>query len=245
MRYVIITPYFKEKRSILERCIRSVRNQSIPTEHLLVADGYPQEWIDELQVRHLRLDQSHGDYGNTPRTMGALLAIAERYDAIGLLDADNWLEPNHVELCISTYHSHAASGPVDYVIARRHMRRPDESILPIIDEPISRHVDTNCFFFYPGAYPLVPYFGLMPKELSPFGDRIFYQALRQRGLKAAVCDTTTVNYHCMWQDIYRRLGEEPPVDAKPSMDHAPIQAWLDKLPPAEREQVQRMTGFLP
>jgi hypothetical protein len=245
MRYIIVTPYFREDQALLERCLRSVRHQSVPTEHLLVSDGHPQGWLDRCGVRHLRLDRSHGDFGNTPRGIGAMLAIAEGYDAIGFLDADNWLESTHVETCIAAYQSQAESGAVDYVVAKRFMRRPDESILPVIDESNDHHVDTNCFFFYPGSYPLVPYFGLMPKELSPVGDRIFYQALRQRGLKAAFCNVTTVNYHCMWENIYLRLGEQPPEGAKPNVDRARIQQWLNELSPAERTMVHRMTGITP
>lgn len=77
-KYAIITPYYKEERRLLERCIASVRNQTIGTDHFLVADGFPQDWIDTTGVRHLKLDRSHGDGGNTPRGVGALLAVAEQ-----------------------------------------------------------------------------------------------------------------------------------------------------------------------
>src|ERR1700731_4980422 len=103
MRYAIITPYHEESRDQLERCIRSVSAQTVPTDHIIVADGRPQDWIDATGARHLRLDRAHGDYGNTPRGLGAMLAIAERYDGIGLLDADNWLEPEHVAACVATF----------------------------------------------------------------------------------------------------------------------------------------------
>ncbi len=98
-RPIVITPYYKEDPALLRRCMDSVRTQTVPAEHLLVADGHPQDWIDSEPVRHLRLDRSHGDYGNTPRGIAAMLACSEGYPAIMMLDADNWLEPEHVELC--------------------------------------------------------------------------------------------------------------------------------------------------
>ena len=57
----------------------SVRRQTVPTEHLLVADGHPQDWLESESVRHLRLDRSHGDFGNTPQ---------EIIKAYGLLNAN-------------------------------------------------------------------------------------------------------------------------------------------------------------
>src|SRR5262245_60634010 len=95
-KYIMITPYYKEPEAQLRRCIDSVRQQTAACDHFLVADGFPQDWIDREQVRHLKLDASHGDYGNTPRAIGALLASSESYEGIGFVDADNWLEPDHV-----------------------------------------------------------------------------------------------------------------------------------------------------
>ena len=99
-RPIVITPYYKEDPALLRRCMDSVRAQTVPTEHFLVADGHPQDWIDAQPVRHLKLDRAHGDYGNTPRGVASMLACSEGYPAIMMLDADNWLEPQHVELCL-------------------------------------------------------------------------------------------------------------------------------------------------
>lgn len=245
MRYAIVTPYYKEPRDTLERCIRSVQNQTVVTDHIMVADGHPQDWIDATPARHLRLDCAHGDFGNTPRGLGATLAIAEQYDGVGLLDADNWLEPEHVATCVATFNAASTQHPVDYVIAKRYLRRLDETIMPIDDEPIEQHVDTNCFFFFPGSYPLVPHFALMPKQLSPIGDRIFYQAVRSRGLQSTVNTQRTVNYQCMWESIYLALGEPVPCGAKPNIDGAPIQAWINSRSPSEQILAQRLAGILP
>ena len=123
MRVAVITPYYKEPPAYLERCIDSVRAQTHGSvEHVLVSDGHPQDWIDAAAVRHLRLDCSHGDYGNTPRAIGALLAASEGCDAVAFLDADNWYHPEHVASCAAQAaplaaelahpdHPHAAQQP--------------------------------------------------------------------------------------------------------------------------------------
>jgi hypothetical protein len=76
-RYAIVTPYYKEDKFLIARCINSVRRQTDPTDHFVVADGFSQAWIDDASVRHLKPGRGHGDFGNSPRGAGALIAIAE------------------------------------------------------------------------------------------------------------------------------------------------------------------------
>jgi glycosyltransferase involved in cell wall biosynthesis len=179
-KYAIVTPYYKEERRLLERCIASVRNQSVPTDHFLIADGFPQDWIDAAGVRHFKLDRSHGVGGTTPRRIGGLLAVAEGYDGIGLLDADNWLEPGHVKECLAA----ASTVPnCDYVMAQRTFRRPDESAMPI--RAGREDVDTNLFFMLRGAFCVVPHWAMMPRPLSPLCDIFFHGMLRHRGFALA------------------------------------------------------------
>jgi glycosyltransferase involved in cell wall biosynthesis len=240
-RCAVVTPYYREEQGLLRRCFDSVKRQTVATDHIVVADGFPQDWIDAEPVRHLRLDRTHGDFGNTPRGMGALLAAAERYEAIALLDADNWLEPEHVETCLAAARA-ASRGICDLVIARRIFRRPDESIMAVADEGIDTHVDTNCFFFLTGSYHTLPIWALMPKKASPVCDRIFYQAIRQRRLIAAVAPRPTVNYHCVYESIFRALGETPPPDAKQNPSGRGFVDWLATLSDRELEIEGRLAG---
>jgi hypothetical protein len=218
----------------------SVRAQTVTTEHFLIADGHPQDWIDAESVRHLKLDRSHGDYGNTPRGIAALLATSEGYHAIMMLDANNWLEPEHVELCLRA----AASSPeTDFVVARRHFRRPDGSIMPSEETPTAMFIDTNCFAFFPGSYHVLPLWALMPQQMSGVGDRVFSVALHGHGLKGIVInDPVTVNYQCMWESLYRGVGETPPPGAVPNINGNLIFDWWRGLNPREREIVSRLTG---
>ncbi|GAB2693676.1 glycosyltransferase family 2 protein [Nocardia thraciensis] len=241
-RYAVVTPYFEESRALLRRCIDSVQAQTVAVDHILVADGAPQSWIDAENVRHIRLDRNHGDYGNTPRGIGAMLAMSEQFAGIGFLDADNWLEPGHIAACEDAARCAAPRGRVDYVIARRSMRRLDGTPLPVQDEPIDTHVDTSCLFLLPGSYDIIPYLGRIPRTLSVIGDRIFYATLRHHGLRAAVNTSVTVNYHCLWSVIYEAAGEQPPPEAKPNPPWGDIRAWLGARSQGERQAIRRMCG---
>jgi glycosyltransferase involved in cell wall biosynthesis len=223
-RYVFVTPYYKETPKLLKRCLESVRNQSISCDHILVADGFPQKWIDDAGVRHLSLDRAHSDAGNTPRGLGALLAIAEEYDGIGLLDADNWLEKNHLEVCLDA--ANKVDGGIaycDFVIAQRYLRRFDETIMPI-DEGAD-HVDTSCFFFLPGSYSFLPQWSLMPRRVSAACDRFFYAFIRQKNLRVATTSIKTVNFHNQYVYPYLTLGETPPPGAK----ELPLDEFYDSV----------------
>jgi len=46
MRVAVVTPYYKEPEAWLARCLTSVREQTYPVTHLVVADGHPQPWGD-------------------------------------------------------------------------------------------------------------------------------------------------------------------------------------------------------
>ena len=239
MKPMIVTPYYKEDRAVLEHCIASVQAQTERADHLLVSDGHSQDWIDSMPVRHIRLDRAHRDYGNTPRVVGALLGISEGYDGIGFLDADNWIEPDHVATC---QQSVRLFPDADYLIARWALRRPDRTRLPLPDDLFPDHVDTNCFFFRPGSFHVISHFSVMPQELSVVGDKIFYLAAKAAGLVPAKLPHPTVNYTCLWPSLYHLAGETPPPGAKPDIDASFIGPWLEQKTPHEREIIARRCG---
>jgi cellulose synthase/poly-beta-1,6-N-acetylglucosamine synthase-like glycosyltransferase len=245
MKVAIVTPYYKEPREMIERCIRSVAAQDVPATHFVVSDGHPQDWIDGEAVRHLRLGASHGDYGNTPRSIGGILAASEGFDAIGFVDADNWLETAHVSTCLRTAAEAAAAGEeLDYVVARRRLVRNDGSVMNIQtrDDHDGTHVDTNCFFMLPGSFHALGQWGVMPKPLSVIGDRIFVGSLRAQGLRSARSREVTVNYLCTWAFLFEALGETPPDYAKSSIDMRPTQDWWHSLDERDRAIVDRLAA---
>ncbi len=240
-RPVLVTPYHKEDRPMLERCLDSVAAQTVPCDHVVVADGFPQDWIDARPVRHLKLSKAHADYGNTPRGLGALLAAHEGAAGIGFLDADNWLEPDHVERCLEA--AKYAGPPIDVVIARRYLVRPNGTIIQYYrDPPANEFVDTNCFFLMPGAYHLIPVWIQMPKPIASMCDRIFLESIRAAGLNGVVVKKTTVYYYCLYEDVYRAIGETPPPNAR-KVDAKPIEDYLLNITPREHEEASRLVRF--
>ena len=45
-RFALVTAYYKEEKYLLDRCLNSVRAQSIAADHVVVADGVP--WLDYI-----------------------------------------------------------------------------------------------------------------------------------------------------------------------------------------------------
>ena len=242
-RYAVVTPYFSEAVELLERCVASVKSQTVRTEHIVVSDGEPQAWLDTAGVRHIRLDRNHDDYGNTPRVVGALLAIGSGYDAVTFLDADNWLDPVHVEHCL--WCAHTIQPAADVILAKRRFIRQDGSIMPLIED--RAFIDTNCFFLMRPAFYALPIWGLMPRELAPICDRIFSWAIqaevRKRSLRATDSHRITVNYRSLWQSGYLALGETPPADARPNIEIGPIRDWWQGLDKTRKLHCNRLIGF--
>lgn len=244
MRVAVVTPYHLETRAWMQRCLDSVREQTHPCEHLIVSDGHPQDWIDAAGVRHLRLDRAHADYGNTPRSIGAQLAVAEGFDAIAFLDADNWYEPDHIARCVAE----AEASGADFVAARRRFVREDGSVIPFesADDRSGDHVDTSCMMLLFGAFHALPRWLLMPRPMAILGDRYFVQSLRADGLREARSSAApTVNYLCTWADVYRAVGEDPPSFAKQGVPVERLGRWLRRLETQDFDQVLRLSGVQP
>jgi glycosyltransferase involved in cell wall biosynthesis len=238
-RFAIVTPYYKEERSVLERCIQSVRRQTVLADHFLVSDGFPQDWLDSANVRHIKLGRPHNDAGNTPRGLGALLAVSEGYDCIGLLDADNWYDENHIDECCKAADAMPAC-PADVVFAKRRIFLPDGR--PVKVEELN-HVDTSCYWFLPGSFHLLHYWAIMPSGLGPACDRVFYQLIRKQSLIIGNTEKITVNFTSNYEAHYRWVGVLPPVDAKRNVDMTAVVAQITQLDSRQQELVRRRCGF--
>src|SRR5262249_32964012 len=225
-RFAIITPYYREEQKVLERCVQSVGQQTIAADHFLVSDGFPQDWLDGANVRHIRLGRPHNDAGNTPRGLGALLAVSEGYDGIGLLDADNWYDQDHIEECCKAADANAASPP-DLVFAKRRIFLPDGKPVNIPEE--LNHVDTSCYWFLPGSFHLLHYWAIMPRGMGRACDRIFYYMLSEQSLIIRMVERTTVNFTSSYEAHYRFVGMPPPPDAKRTADLTTVYAQITQL----------------
>lgn len=199
----------KNPATPLRNASRVSRRKTVPADHFLVADGFAQDWIDTCAVRHFKLDTGHADFGNTPRGIGALLAASEQYRGIGFLDADCWLDANHIELCRRA----AGNDPIDFVVANRRMGAPDGTVLAVAEEP--DHVDTNCLSLFEGAFHTLHHWVLQPRAMAPLDDRIIWHMLKDQGLNWQRTEAITVNYLFLWRNLYTILGLAPPAGATP------------------------------
>jgi glycosyltransferase involved in cell wall biosynthesis len=249
MRVAVVTPYFDESKDVLERCMASARNQSVPVDHILVADGKPQYWIEaHANVTHVVLRKGTADFGDTPRCLGFVMGIRSGYDIIQFLDADNVLMPDHFAITLEHFRGRGAAEYPDVVVARRQMLRPDGSVLAasIPEDDALRHIDTSCYVFYRTAFPVGLKWSLIPRELAFMDDRVFFAMLTQvhRKLKLAFNQAKSVGYTCLWESIYRMIGEQPPANCKNLERHyAAAQQWWRTLDPYRKHLIERTLGL--
>lgn len=212
MKIAVVTPYYKEPAATLRRCIDSVLAQTYPNiQHYLVADGYPQPEVTQAYpgLSCIDLPQSHADFGDTPRAVGAICALNEGADILCFLDADNLFEPDHVTSVVAVYERGQTEGqPLDAVFAYRHVFLPGHEHLRLEDqEDLShRHVDTSCITMARSAAFLWPAWGLVPKGVSGACDRVMLALMRHHKLRMAWTGRHTVLYESNWRAHYRKAG---------------------------------------
>ena len=167
--------------------------------------------------------------------------LAEGFDAVCFLDADNWFEQDHVAACVAG--ALDGSRP-DYVIARRRFVRMDASVLPLqaSEDDLNGHVDTSCLFLLRGAFHTIARWATMPRPLAGIGDRVYAATLRSEGLRCVRIDRVTVNYLCTWASLFRQVGEDPPAYAKPNVDPTPAIEWWKSARAEADGIVDRLIG---
>ena len=238
MKVAVITPYYREDLAVLRQCHDSVAAQSHACSHFMVADGHPLDAVADWPVEHVVLPAAHGDNGNTPRAIGSLSAINRGFDAIAYLDADNWYDPSHIETMVALQRE---TGAV-VCTAGRTINRLDGSLMYVDKKENNgtRHVDTSCLFLTRPAFRLTPLWALMPRELGPNCDRVFWQAVCARQLAHAHSPEPTVAFRTQYDVHYSNIGETPPEGAKTVEETtgASMKWWL-ALEESERKSWQR------
>ena len=229
-RVAVITPYYKEPLAQLRQCHESVRSQTEPCLHVLVADGHRRRRINTWTAEHVCLPRSHGDIGSTPRLIGSYHAIGLGVDAVAFLDADNWYRPDHIASLLAAMDQHQA----DFISSGRTLCRLDGSVMgscPLTDP--DHFIDTNTMLFGHGAFPLLHQWVLMPTYGHLIGDRIMLHHLKQSGLKRRHLDQASVFYRCAKAGLYRQLKQTIPsgVEARPDYETS-FRLWeADGYPP--------------
>jgi|SRR5580658_91832 glycosyltransferase involved in cell wall biosynthesis len=233
MKVAVVTPYHRESIALLEQCYRSVAAQYYPCRHVMVADGFPNPAVDGWPVLHLKLPAAHGDGGSAGRYAGAVAAIEAGAEAIAFLDADNWLQPDHIAtLVVLALHENA-----DLATAGRSLHRLDGSLLGI-DEQKTGFVDTSCMLLRQPIFPLIEVWNAIPVSLWGICDRIFSMALRERAARRVHSRRPTVCYRTGFAIHYRQCGEAPPFSL--GEKEAPLRrgaALWDSLPIAGRRRI--------
>ncbi len=226
---------------MLRQAHESVLRQGVNAHHILVADGHPRAEIDDWEATHVTLPRAHGDNGNTPRGIGSMLAMAERYDFIAYLDADNWFHPDHLRSLLSVYQ---ATKP-DVCCSFRTLHALDGTLMVGLrdaDEAALEHVDTSCYLIHSSVFDYLKVWLTMPRILSPICDRIFYRGLFARGVRFGFSRSPSVAFRSQYAMHYRAAGRAMPEGIKqdPGKD---ARAWLE-TETGIRTCVLRM-GFYP
>ena len=233
-RVAVVTPYYKEPDSELRRLIASVAAQTSPCHHILVSDGFPNPLAGASGLTHIELGAAHGDNGNTPRYVGALVALAQGYDAVAFLDADNWLEPKHIERLVARQHDTGAAA----VFSRRNVYLPDGTRVPgndAEDESLA-HVDTSCMFITRDCEYALHLWGQMPREWGPLCDRVVYWELN--GQRLAWTQNRTLNFKSHYAIHYHMAGLPIPADVHSVPDEL-VAAFRDTPPEFRARSVSR------
>jgi glycosyltransferase involved in cell wall biosynthesis len=210
-RVAVITPYHNEPLALIKRAHVSVREQTIPCVHVLVADGPGREEVARMEGRHLALGLNHADNGNTPRSIGALLAMNEGFTCIAFLDADNWFSPDHIERALRTQEE----GNLEVVFTQRHIVFPNGQRLltPPLEDGDRSHADTSCMVLFANAFSALVLWAQMPAAYAPMCDRVFFRGLMARhrcGWSAAA----TVFFESWYWGHFLAAGVMPPLNAK-------------------------------
>ena len=205
MKVAIISAYHGETLETIQRCHDSVLSQTHKADHILIGDGKSHDTIDDWDCQHVRLPQAHRDYGDTPRAIGTVMAYTQGYDALCWVDADNWLEPDHVARAVEASHGRVVTIP-------RFLRWPNGDPIDVCTESDGvAFNDTNCYFVPREYMPLGASWAFKTTDAA-VGDRHVWAAFQDAPLarsdKATINYTTTIAFH------YLQRGLVPPPEAK-------------------------------
>ncbi len=248
-RIAVVTPYYREPDEMLRTCLESVADQTIPCTHFVVADGFPSQVVDGSRgdIQHVRLPKAHGDNGNTPRGVGTLVALAQNFDFIAYLDADNWYWPTHIESLLDLHE--ATGAPV--LCSKRTFHRLDGSLMEGVTEAAEDahlHADTSCYLIHRSCDASISIWSRMPRPLSPLCDRVFFHKLVHDRWPMAFSDERSVAFRSQYVSHYRMAKENPPQGAKGDIFSEPLRYLRTEEGVAETVSVlgfyPRQSGFL-
>jgi len=211
MKVAVITPYFNTPIEWLHQCHLSVKAQTYPCTHFIIADGDPLDIVDSWDVQHIKLPVNISDYGDTPRGVGSVAAIGQGFDAIAYLDADNWYDPDHVNTLMALHKKTGAA----VLTSARNLHRLDGTLLgkcPEVDG--ENFVDTNCLLLTRAAFNIIQVWWMMDPQYHPIDDRVVWANIKSNDLSTAHSVKATAAYRTAFTFHYLRYGENPPEGTK-------------------------------
>lgn len=211
LRIAVITPYFETPDEWLRQCHESVRQQTHPCTHLMLADGKPQACADAFDAQHFVLPKGHADYGDTPRAIGSMSAAGQGFDAITYLDADNWFAPDHVASLVAL---HQQTGAAICTSMRSFHDLEGRQMAVCLSSDGDVFSDTSCIMLFRPAFHLTSIWALMHPEDHAIDDRVVWHHIRQSGLPRAHSGKATVAYRVNHAGIYRDLSQPVPPGVK-------------------------------
>jgi len=142
----LLIPTYNEQEEILYRTIVGAMSQDYPRFRVWVLDDGKRPWLrvmcEELGANYrIRPDNSHGKAGNMNATFWHLMALEEKPDAIGVLDADFVATPLFLRRAAALFHD----PKVALVQTPQHFFNPDPIQLNLGDA--ARVPDEQRFFF--------------------------------------------------------------------------------------------------
>ena len=154
MRVMVITP--TTGKDTLKDAVNSVIEQTIPTEHFLVADGLDAANNEYFyaSAKRMILPENVGGNGWYGHRVYAAMPLMVNADYILFLDEDNWFEPNHVETMINKIKSKDLmwSYSLRRIVDERGKYVSDDDCeslgrYPAFYDHLLNFVDTNCYCF--------------------------------------------------------------------------------------------------
>lgn len=226
MKIAIVTPYYRTPLDWLHECHRSVKDQTHPCTHIMVADGEPVATVDKFDALHLTSIGPNHDVGNTARAIGSIAAIRQGFDGICYLDADNWYRPDHVERMVALHRERGAA----VCASARTLHHIDGTQLGLCFENDGEaFVDTNCMFLTKKAFPIISAWHTLDRRLDPIGDRVVWFQIKQLGITTAYSKQPTVCYRTNYREHYEHFNASPPEGTKTGNDHSSSRKLFEDL----------------
>ena len=239
MKVAVVTPFHQPADAWLDQCLQSVLDQShADCLHILVGDGQDLQHVAPNDRRvHVALSQNIGDYGDSPRTIGAIYAFSLGADAVAFLDADNWYAPTHIASLVGLH----ARTKAPVVVSLRNLVDLDGDLMGICRESNGvTFSDTNCMFFTRRAADVATSWWRIPPHLHAIDDRVIWARVLRAGYAIARTLEPTANYRTAYRFHYERTRRQVPDGAKLSDD---IFALSDTIKKYRNEAKSILSGY--